>query len=98
MSYRHIVEQGQGGSIVITSSMAALQPMMRTETGHTLGQLGYSAAKAALVNLARNYASLLAEYSIRVNTLHPTGVNTPSTTAWSPSTTRTQAPRTCKSW
>jgi SDR family mycofactocin-dependent oxidoreductase len=76
-SYRHIIEQGQGGSIVITSSMAALQPMMRTETGHTLGQLGYSAAKAALVNLARNYASLLAEHSIRVNTLHPTGVNTP---------------------
>jgi NAD(P)-dependent dehydrogenase (short-subunit alcohol dehydrogenase family) len=39
--------------------------------------LGYSAAKAALVNLARNYASFLAVHRIRVNTVHPTGVETP---------------------
>lgn len=69
-------DQGDGGSVVITSSMAALQPLMWTEDAHTLGLLGYSAAKAALVNLARNYASILAPYRIRVNTLHPTGVDT----------------------
>jgi SDR family mycofactocin-dependent oxidoreductase len=77
LTYRQIVEKGDGGSIVITSSMAALLPMMRTEYRHTFGMLGYSAAKAALVNLARNYASILAVHRIRVNTVHPTGVDTP---------------------
>ncbi len=77
LTYRQIVEQGEGGSIVITSSMAGLRPMMRTESSHSYGLLGYSAAKAALVNLARNYASILARHRIRVNTVHPTSVNTP---------------------
>jgi len=77
LTYKQIVEQGDGGSIVITSSMAALKPMMRTESSHSYGLLGYSAAKAGLVNLARNYASILAVHRIRVNTLHPTSVNTP---------------------
>ena len=75
--YPAMIEQGSGGSIVITSSMAGVMPMMRTLGGHTLGLLGYCAAKAALVNLAQNYASILAPYRIRVNTVHPTGVNTP---------------------
>ena len=77
VTYPQLVQQGEGGSIVITSSMAALRPMMRTEHAHTYGLLGYSAAKAALINLARNYASILAVHRIRVNTIHPTGVNTP---------------------
>jgi len=77
LTYPVLRDQGEGGSIVITSSMAALAPMMRTGDAHTLGLLGYSAAKAALVNLARNYASILAVHHIRVNTLHPTSVNTP---------------------
>jgi SDR family mycofactocin-dependent oxidoreductase len=77
LTYKKLVEQGEGGSIVITSSMAALKPMMRTESSHSYGLLGYSAAKAGLVNLARNYASILAVHRIRVNTLHPTSVNTP---------------------
>jgi SDR family mycofactocin-dependent oxidoreductase len=72
-----LVEQGTGGSVVITSSMAALTPMVRTRKGHRVGLLAYSAAKAAVVNLARNYASMLAADYIRVNTVHPTGVNTP---------------------
>ena len=77
VAYPHLIRQGRGGSIVITSSMAALEPMMRTLDGRTLGMLGYSAAKAALINLAQNYASVLACHNIRVNTVHPTGVNTP---------------------
>jgi SDR family mycofactocin-dependent oxidoreductase len=77
LTFPILVDQGEGGSIVITSSMAALRPMMRTLSGRTLGVLGYSAAKAAVVNLARNYASILAEHRIRVNTVHPTGVRTP---------------------
>jgi len=76
-TYPRLIDQGEGGSIVITSSMAGVMPMMRTQGGHTLGLLGYCAAKAGLVSLAQNYASFLAPYRIRVNTLHPTGVNTP---------------------
>lgn len=76
LTYPVLRDQGKGGSIIITSSMAALAPMMWTEDAHTLGLLGYSAAKAALVNLARNYASILAVHRIRVNTVHPTGVDT----------------------
>jgi SDR family mycofactocin-dependent oxidoreductase len=77
VAYPRMLEQGTGGSIVITGSMAAVMPMMRTLGGRTLGLLGYSAAKAALINLAQNYASILAYHNIRVNTVHPTGVNTP---------------------
>ena len=76
-TYPLLVDQGTGGSIVITSSMAGVMPMMRTERGQTLGLLGYCAAKAALVSLAQNYASMLAYHHIRVNTIHPTGVRTP---------------------
>lgn len=77
LTYPRLIDQGTGGSIIMTSSMGALTPMMRTEQKHTLGMLGYAAAKAALINLARNYASFLAFHHIRVNTIHPTGVNTP---------------------
>src|SRR5712691_774627 len=77
VAYPRMLEQGTGGSIVITSSMAGVMPMMRTLDGRTRGLLGYSAAKAALINLAQNYASILAYHNIRVNTVHPTGVNTP---------------------
>jgi NAD(P)-dependent dehydrogenase (short-subunit alcohol dehydrogenase family) len=77
VAYPRMLEQQRPGSIVITSSMASAMPMMRTLGGKTLGLLGYSAAKAALVNLAQNYASILAYHNIRVNTVHPTGVSTP---------------------
>jgi SDR family mycofactocin-dependent oxidoreductase len=77
LAYPRLIEQGEGGAIVITSSMAAVQPMMRTEAAKSLGSLGYSASKEALVNLMRNYASFLAEHRITVNAVQPTGVNTP---------------------
>ena len=77
VAYPRLLKQGTGGSIVITSSMAAAVPMMRTLGGRTLGLLGYSAAKAALLNLAQNYASILAYHNVRVNCVLPTGVNTP---------------------
>lgn len=35
------------------------------------------AAKHGVVGLMRSCANQLAEHSIRVNTIHPTGVNTP---------------------
>lgn len=64
---------GTGGSIVITSSTAGIAGI----GGDAPGGLGYTAAKHGVVGLMRSYANQLAEHSIRVNTIHPTGVNTP---------------------
>ena len=41
------------------------------------GSVGYAAAKHGMVGIMRVYANFLAPYSIRVNSVHPTGVNTP---------------------
>jgi SDR family mycofactocin-dependent oxidoreductase len=79
VAWPQMVEQGDGGSIILTSSIGSVQPMMRTLDAKTLGLLSYCAAKAGVVNLMQNYASVLAKYSIRVNTLHPAVTNTPMT-------------------
>lgn len=68
-----MIDGGRGGAIVLTSSTAGLAGI----GGNTAGGLGYTAAKHGVVGLMRSYANQLAEHSIRVNTIHPTGVNTP---------------------
>jgi SDR family mycofactocin-dependent oxidoreductase len=68
-----MIERGAGGAIVLTSSTAGINGI----GGHTPGGLGYTAAKHGVVGLMRAYANYLAQYSIRVTTVHPTGVNTP---------------------
>ncbi|HEY4409665.1 MAG TPA: mycofactocin-coupled SDR family oxidoreductase [Acidimicrobiia bacterium] len=73
----HLIEQGQGGSIVITSSLAGLRGPLRTMDMKSHGGLGYFAAKHGVIGLMRCYANLLGPHSVRVNTVHPTGVNTP---------------------
>lgn len=67
-SVPHIIEGGRGGSIAITSSLAAIYA--NEGTAH------YSAAKAGLVMFAKVLAKELAPQSIRVNTIHPTTVAT----------------------
>jgi SDR family mycofactocin-dependent oxidoreductase len=68
-----MIEQGDGGSIVLISSAAGLVGI----GGSDPGSLGYTAAKHGVVGLMRAYANHLAPHSIRVNSIHPTGVNTP---------------------
>lgn len=68
-----MVAQGDGGSIVLISSAAGLIGV----GGGDRGSLGYTAAKHGVVGLMRAYANFLAPHSIRVNTIHPTGVDTP---------------------
>jgi SDR family mycofactocin-dependent oxidoreductase len=63
-----MLEQGSGGSIVFTSSVAGLRGLP------FLGS--YVAAKHGLVGLAKTLANELAECRIRVNTVHPHGVAT----------------------
>jgi SDR family mycofactocin-dependent oxidoreductase len=72
-----LIDQGDGGSIVITSSVAGLKGPVRTLPIKTDGMLGYIAAKHGVVGLMRAYANALGPYRIRCNTVHPTGVNTP---------------------
>ena len=63
----HLIAAG-GGSMILTSSVAGLkgQPFLSP----------YVASKHAVVGLMKAYATELAQYNIRVNTLHPTGVMT----------------------
>ena len=72
-----MVERDMGGSVVITSSTAGLKGLGRNLSAARPGFIGYTAAKHGVVGLMRLYANLLAPHRIRVNTLHPTGVNTP---------------------
>ena len=65
----HILSGGRGGSIVLTSSVGGLKAY--PHTGH------YIAAKHGVVGLMRTFAVELGEHSIRVNSVHPTNVNTP---------------------
>lgn len=64
----HMLKGGNGGSIIITSSGAAIV------SGSYLGD--YSAAKAALLSLTRTLAVELAPHWIRVNAICPGAVNT----------------------
>ena len=64
----HIVAGGRGGSIVITSSLAALTA--------NENMVHYSAAKAGLVGMMKVIAKELAPHQIRVNSVHPTTVAT----------------------
>ncbi len=68
-----MIDQADGGSIVLISSAAGLAGI----GSHDAGAIGYAAAKHGLVGLMRVYANLLAPHSIRVNSVHPAGVNTP---------------------
>jgi SDR family mycofactocin-dependent oxidoreductase len=67
-SLRPMIEGGRGGAIVLVSSTAALIGL--PHLAH------YCAAKAGLVGLMQSLAVELGPHSIRVNTIHPTGVNT----------------------
>ncbi|WP_305092702.1 mycofactocin-coupled SDR family oxidoreductase [Prescottella sp. R16] len=60
-----------GGSVVITSSTAAIKAVP--------GASHYSAAKTAITGLAKTLANELGGRSIRVNTVHPGAVGTPMT-------------------
>ncbi len=65
----HLLDHGDGGSIVITSSAAGL---------HAFANLAhYVSAKHGLVGLMRVLAIELGPKRIRVNSIHPTQVNTP---------------------
>src|ERR1700757_1365179 len=65
----HILAGRRGGSIILTSSVGGLKAY--PHTGH------YVAAKHGVVGLMRTFAVELGAQNIRVNSVHPTNVNTP---------------------
>jgi (+)-trans-carveol dehydrogenase len=65
----HILAGGNGGSIILTSSVGGLKAY--PHCGH------YVAAKHGVVGLMRTFAVELGAQNIRVNSVHPTNVNTP---------------------
>jgi SDR family mycofactocin-dependent oxidoreductase len=64
----HLLKQGTGGSIILTSSTAGLKGQPFT--------LSYTAAKHGVVGIARALAIEYGDYNIRANSVHPTGVKT----------------------
>ena len=65
----HLLAGGRGGSIILTSSVGGLKAY--PHTGH------YVAAKHGVVGVMRTFAVELGAQNIRVNSVHPTNVNTP---------------------
>ena len=72
-----LLEHGEGGAIVITSSTAGLTGMHTRFSMRNHGGAGYIAAKHGVVGIMRAYANMLAEKNIRVSTVHPTGLASP---------------------
>lgn len=68
----HLIAGERGGCIIFTSSTAGLRGFGGTQGGG----LGYAASKHGIVGLMRTLSNALAPHSIRVNTVHPTAVNT----------------------
>jgi SDR family mycofactocin-dependent oxidoreductase len=64
-----MVSARKGGSILITSSAAGIRG--QAPYAH------YAASKHAVVGLMKSFANELGRYGIRVNTIHPTGVDSP---------------------
>ena len=62
----------RGGSIVLTSSTQGIKALGTDRAGPQ----AYAASKRALVALMQGWATQLAPHSIRVNTIHPSGVAT----------------------
>src|SRR5271165_2166081 len=64
----HMIQAGNGGSIVLTSSVGGYRGIPY--------ESHYSAAKHGLSGLCRSLAVEVGVFNIRVNSIHPNGVNT----------------------
>ncbi len=67
-----LLEQGRGGAICVTSSVAGLRGLPFLSD--------YSTSKHAITGMARSLANEVAQHKIRVNTIHPASVPTGMTT------------------
>ncbi|HEX3707896.1 MAG TPA: mycofactocin-coupled SDR family oxidoreductase [Mycobacteriales bacterium] len=70
---QNMIRNGQGGSVILTSSTGGLM----SPGVNDAGMLSYVAAKHGVIGLMRAWANYGAPHSIRVNCLAPTTVRTP---------------------
>ncbi len=71
---RHMVERGNGGSLVVTASLAAIEGQPRGEH--------YAASKGGVVSMMRALAVELARHRIRANAILPGWIETDMTREW----------------
>jgi SDR family mycofactocin-dependent oxidoreductase len=65
-----------GASIIVTGSTAGMMPNTTDNPAMGPGSMGYGWSKRVLISYTENMALVLAPRFIRVNTIHPTNVNT----------------------
>jgi NAD(P)-dependent dehydrogenase (short-subunit alcohol dehydrogenase family) len=68
---RHMIQAGRGGSLVVTSSLAAISGAPRNQH--------YAASKGAVISMMYGLAVELARYKIRANTIQPGWIDTAMT-------------------
>lgn len=66
---RHMIDRGQGGSIIVVSSPHAYTPVPEA--------MAYNMSKAAIDHMAKTAATELLEHKIRVNIVYPGWIDTP---------------------
>ncbi|HUQ40472.1 MAG TPA: SDR family NAD(P)-dependent oxidoreductase [Acidimicrobiales bacterium] len=68
---RHMVERGEGGNLVVTASLAAIEGGQRNQH--------YAASKGAVISMTRSLAVELARHRVRANAILPGWIDTPMT-------------------
>jgi hypothetical protein len=68
---RHMTERGDGGSLVVTASLAAV-------SGQARGQ-HYAASKGGVISMMKGLAVELARHGVRANAILPGWIDTPMT-------------------
>lgn len=71
----YVIDGGRGGSIVVISSMSSMVTVANDDVAFT----AYTVSKWGVTGLMKMAAGDLAKHDIRVNAVHPSGVNTPLT-------------------
>ena len=68
---RHMVERGGGGSLVVTSSLSAIEGAARNQA--------YASTKGGVISMVKGLAVELARNDIRANSIVPGWIDTPMT-------------------
>jgi NAD(P)-dependent dehydrogenase (short-subunit alcohol dehydrogenase family) len=68
---RHMVERGDGGSLVVTSSLSAVHGAARNQA--------YASTKGGVIAMMRGLAVELGRYRVRANAVLPGWIDTPMT-------------------
>ncbi len=68
---RHMTERGEGGSLVVTSSLSAIEGAARNEA--------YASAKGGIISMMKGLSVELARNGIRANAVLPGWIDTPMT-------------------